>query len=159
MSAKRYGAVLVLALTAGLVGGLISSQFATEFLTSLLPGGYQSTLVVKDMPEPWKEAVIAEEFLLVDERGKILARMGSGASEPLGMEISLELFDKDNKTRIRLGIMYVTGEPKFQLLDKQGGQIVSPYLPQDSPRGPVLTKHEGDTTIVSPTPFSSRSAS
>ncbi|HYA02743.1 MAG TPA: hypothetical protein VEI04_06480 [Syntrophobacteria bacterium] len=142
MSAKRYGLLVALGLTAGLLGGGLSSRVLF---------GQPS---VAQQPTKPSRILTAEEFQLVDEKGTVRAALSMSMGGP-----GIVLFDKAGKFRAVLGLatgedspvlslgdaegrhratlaLRVNGEPYFALLDKEGKVRMSFTL--DRERGPRI---------------------
>lgn len=102
MNKRQYSLLLMLALGAGLVGGMVSSQFLMR-----------QPVFAEEKTEPMK-VIEAQEFRLVDEKGKSRARLGF---MPQTKQPGLWLQDEQGKDRISLGL---SPEPGLYLADSFG---------------------------------------
>jgi hypothetical protein len=91
MSWKRYGFLVVIGLTAGLVGGAIASRLFSS-----------QAAAAQAAPGP-SRVLTAEEFQLVDGKGTVRAALSMSMGGP-----GLILFDKSGKFRAVLSL--ATGE-------------------------------------------------
>ncbi len=101
--------VVVLALFAGFMGGIISSQFLgdkTVFAREKLPA---------------KEVLVANEFRLVSDDGRILAILGGhpGKEPFLPIEPALRFFDTQGDMRMLVGMIPVN-QPYAGFFDENG---------------------------------------
>lgn len=142
MNGKRYGLLVALGLTAGLLGGGLSSRV----LFGQPP--------VAQQPTKPSRILTAEEFQLVDEKGTVRAALSMSMGGP-----GMILFDKVGKFRAVLSLatgedspvlslgdaeghhratlaLRVNGEPYLALLDKEGKVRISFTL--DKERGPRI---------------------
>ena len=140
MSGKRYGFLVVIGLTAGLLGGAVAGRLL-----------FSQAVAAQAAPGP-SRILTAEEFQLVDEKGTVRAALSMSMGGP-----GLILFDKGGKFRAVLSLatgedspvlslgdgegnhratlaLKVNGEPYLALLDKGGKVRIS--LTVDKEKGP-----------------------
>ena len=121
MDRKQAVIMVLLGLFAGMIGGYI--------VTGLLS----------------HKAVKAEQFLLVDKKGKIHAILGlTNLGEP-----SLGLWDKNGKNRIMLGFLR-DGVPGIGLTDEQGNRRINLQLSEEGIPALILLGETGQTVWSTP---------
>jgi hypothetical protein len=101
--------VVVLALFAGFMGGIISSQFL----------GDMTVFAREELPA--KEVLVANEFRLVSDDGRILAILGGhpGKEPFLPIEPALRFFDTQGDMRMLVGMIPVN-KPYIGFFNKDG---------------------------------------
>jgi hypothetical protein len=101
--------IVVLALFAGFIGGILSSQFLGD-----------RTVFAREEP-PAKEVLVAHEFRLVSDDGRILAILGGHPGEEpfLPIEPALRFFDLQGDMRLLVGMIPVN-KPYVGFFDKNG---------------------------------------
>ena len=148
MSGKRYGFLVVIGLTAGLLGGAVASRVS-----------FSQPVAAQTAPRP-SRILTGEEFQLVDEKGTVRAALSMSMGGP-----GLILFDKAGKFRAVLSLatgedspvlslgdgqgnhratlaLRVNGEPYLALLDKDGKVRMS--LTVDKDKGPRVALLDGN---------------
>ncbi len=106
MSKRQYGLHIGLALIAGLIGGIISSQF-----------------FIGEPVFAKKRVIKAQEFQVVDNKGKIRAKLGLTFKG----DSYLQYFDMNSKGRIILGLDK-DGNPGLVYVDKNNNERSSLFL-------------------------------
>ena len=101
--------VVVLALFAGFMGGIISSQFL----------GDKTVFAREELPA--KEVLVANEFRLVSDDGRILAILGGhpGKEPFLPIEPALRFFDSQGNMSMLVGMIPVN-KPYVGFFDSNG---------------------------------------
>jgi hypothetical protein len=101
--------VVVLALFAGFIGGIISSRFL----------GDKTVFAREELPA--KEVLVANEFRLVSDDGRILAILGGhpGKEPFLPIEPALRFFDTHGEMRMLVGMIPVN-QPYAGFFDENG---------------------------------------
>ena len=101
--------IVILALFAGFVGGIASSQFLGN-----------GTVFAREEPQA-KEVLVAHEFRLVSDDGRILAILGGHPGEEpfLPIEPALRFFDSQGDMRMLIGMIPVN-KPYVGFFDKNG---------------------------------------
>jgi hypothetical protein len=109
MKRGQLAIVVVLALFAGFIGGIISSQFL----------GDKSVFAREELPT--KEVLVANEFRLVSDDGRILAILGGhpGKEPFLPIEPALRFFDTQGDMRMLVGMIPVN-QPYAGFFDENG---------------------------------------
>ena len=101
--------IVILALFAGFIGGIVSSQFL----------GDRTVFAREDLPA--KEVLVANEFRLVSDDGRILAVLGGhpGKEPFLPIEPALRFFDREGDMRMLVGMIPVN-QPYAGFFDENG---------------------------------------
>jgi len=103
MNRRQFSLLLVLSLLAGLVGGILTSQF------------FLGTPVLAEKKAGPQRVVIAEEFRLVDNEGKILSTWGMYAGGP-----GIVLFSKNGQFRAVFSLTSPEEGPVLAFADNKG---------------------------------------
>ena len=103
MNRRQFSLLLVLSLLAGLVGGILTSQF------------FLATPVLAEKKTGPARVVIAEEFRLVDNEGKILSTWGMYAGGP-----GIVLFNKNGQFRAVFSLTSPEEGPVLTFADNKG---------------------------------------
>jgi hypothetical protein len=102
MNGKRYGLLVALGLSAGLLGGGLSSRVL-----------FGQPMVAQEPAKP-SRILAAEEFQLVDEKGTVRAALSMSMGGP-----GMILFDKAGKFRAVLSLATGEDTPVISLADAQ----------------------------------------
>ncbi|MCZ6698967.1 MAG: hypothetical protein O7F76_06545 [Planctomycetota bacterium] len=94
MSKTRFGFVLAVAAVSGFVGGAVVPWLTTP--QSAMAQDSQSKKKKK------KKIVKAHKIQLIDNDGTVLAELSSGDDREMGKKVTLSLFDRSGKSRVRL---------------------------------------------------------
>jgi len=146
MNSGQYSLTVILALVAGFIGGAVSGQFFTDKLVFAQKKG-----------KPMK-VIEAEEFRLLDEKGKIIAQLKKMEGEPRSVPaLYLKTADTDTRTLLTSSGLYCSeGGRTFayfidglQLLEKSSTLIhlgTLPILPGGQPRL-ILRNSDGMNSV------------
>jgi len=109
MKRGQLAVLVVLALVGGFIGGIVSSHFLGD-----------RTVFAREAPEA-KEVLVAHEFRLVADDGRILAILGGhpGKEPFLPIEPALRFFDSQGDMRILIGVIPVN-KPYIGFFDDNG---------------------------------------
>jgi hypothetical protein len=109
MKGGQLTLIVIVALFAGFIGGIVSSQFLGD-----------RTVFAREEPQA-KEVLVANEFRLVSDDGRILAILGAhpGKEPFLPIEPALRFFDTQGDMSMLVGMIPVN-KPYAGFFDEKG---------------------------------------